>query len=194
MTEGWERGRERYRCDRRQDVLLLIRSDTPSPNVSTPQSPAAARRINVRCRALDLTEVSPGHFDSLGKGGREVGAPKKHSTARPPRSGSFRGNKLPLLSLAGRAMLSLAKARIVITPHTKRTPRKWPLPGDKLRLLSLAGCAILALAKARILCTPTPNEPPGSGSFRGVLFRSGSGRERYRQAVPSSSPSSHLQM
>ena len=37
-VEGWLRCRERYRCDRRQDVLLLIRSDTPSLYVSTPQS------------------------------------------------------------------------------------------------------------------------------------------------------------
>ena len=80
MTEGWLRCRERYRCDRRQDVLLLIRSDTPSPNVSTPQSPAAARRIKVRCRALDLTEVSPGHFDPLDKGGREGSALNRRST------------------------------------------------------------------------------------------------------------------
>ena len=142
-VEGWLRCRERYRYDKRQDVLLLIRNNTPSLYVSTPQSasltaplgkggrevvrrssdsttlprgrasclpfirgggpPKAvegwkrrrehdcgdraircvatpqsrlrrARRINVRYRALDLTEVSPGHFDPLGKGGREVRA------------------------------------------------------------------------------------------------------------------------
>ena len=37
-VEGWLRCRERYRCDRRQDVLLLIRSDRAVRNVSTPQS------------------------------------------------------------------------------------------------------------------------------------------------------------
>ena len=59
------------------DVLLLlciICSDTPPLNVSPPSHGFAARRINVRYRALDLTEVSPGHFDPFGKGGREARA------------------------------------------------------------------------------------------------------------------------
>ena len=37
-VEGWLRGRERYRYDKRQNVLLLIRNNTPSLCVSTPQS------------------------------------------------------------------------------------------------------------------------------------------------------------
>ena len=37
-VEGWLRCRERYRYDRRHDVLLLIRSDRAVRNVSTPQS------------------------------------------------------------------------------------------------------------------------------------------------------------
>ena len=62
-VEGWLRCKKHYRNDR------------TAIYVSTPQSRLRrARRINVRCRALDLTEVSPGHFDPLGKGGREVRA------------------------------------------------------------------------------------------------------------------------
>ena len=37
-VEGWLRCRERYRYDRRHDVLLFIRSDRAVRNVSTPQS------------------------------------------------------------------------------------------------------------------------------------------------------------
>ena len=76
MTEGWERSKEHYRNDR-GNLLRL------HPPVSF-----ADRKINVRYRALDLTEVSPGHFDPLAKEGPEVVESlllAKHQKTPPPK-------------------------------------------------------------------------------------------------------------
>ncbi len=60
MTEGWERSKEHYRNDK-GNLLRL------HPPVSF-----ADRKINVRYRALDLTEVSPGHFPPLARGAERL--------------------------------------------------------------------------------------------------------------------------
>jgi len=76
----------------------------------------ADRKNNVRYRALDLTEVSPGHFDPLGKGGLWVGAKTKQERTPASRGCAQFGYSQGVSTLVASPMPSQVMAATVRPP------------------------------------------------------------------------------